>query len=225
MSDFKNFINNLALQGGLPFGVTSDLSPDFPGAPVEDVAGFQIPVLDDLTMTEAYIVEAIEATAKNQTLEIQSIIRRVSIAFKNKCGALYESEKGEKLTLAKCWGLIFDPGDDLAESPEYQDFIVENSELIQKAIDLSNSASAKSAIDWNQITFFLMSRLDPNWSPERTGRLPRKAIAAIKEFLIREANGGVIPDLEPAPEGSDEESPNPAPETGKETTTPNSTGK
>lgn len=207
--DFKTFVNNQALQDKLPFGITFDISPTASGV-AETVAGFEFPVYDELLSREAWFFEAIESTNGSKTSELQLSIRALGKKLQTACSLE---------TLAEAINQLFDPTDEIVNTKEYQDFTDVNLQDIDRVVELFRLSQNNQAINWLRVTFFILSRVDAEWTLGKTAALRNSQIDEIISFISKEANGGVLPEAVEAEEVESEG------KTGLEETGASSTGK
>lgn len=179
---FSSVFKIKALQDKLPFGldftirqVTSEVT--------ENVAGFQLPVINDLTSGETWFFEGVESINKSQINEASLGLRSLAKKLQVACSI-------ENLDTAI--GLLFEPTDELAESNQYSQFIEDNYQEIKRLAELSRVANNTASKEWLRLTFFLLSRYDGNWQISDTAMLKQTQIDALNEFILREASGGNI---------------------------------
>ena len=194
MPTFKELIKNKAIEDRLPFGIEFEIKPDFPGVPIETVAGIPIPVFKELLVQEAWFFELLEEATGNRRNELSSMYRALILEFKKFMA--YDSYKEANDNL-------FNPGAELQEDPLYQEFTSLHAEDFNKIVDLVSLMNNDKVANWMKVAFLLASRVGEEWSDlGKTSRLRVSQLKEIADFILKEANGGIMP--EPAAETTTE---------------------
>lgn len=199
MPTFKELIKNKAIEDRLPFGIEFDIKPDFPGIPTETVAGIQIPVFKELLVQESWFFELLEEATGNRRNELGSMYRALILEFKKFMAYDTYKEANDNL---------FNPSEELQEDPLYQEFVALHSEDFNKIVDMVNLMNNDKVASWMKVAFLLASRVGEEWSDlGKTARLRVSQIKELSDFILKEANGGIMPEIETeAPLDSEPES-------------------
>ena len=103
------------------------------------------------------------------------------------------------ISVSDAMRFVTNPPPILARSKDYLNFEQVNSADIQTLIDNLKLGQSKIGVEWLKITFFMLSRIDGEWTHSATGGLRESQLNAISEFITLETNKGVKMD---APEES-----------------------
>ena len=184
MSDsFNQVLKNLQLDSALPFGLELTFEP-MTGYPTETVAGIEIPVMNDLTAGEELFFGKLEEAKRMTASEFQTLIRILSEKLRRVMNVESIAEAAKYVIL---------PKEDWVDDSNYIQFTIDNQSDLAKLITLYNLMDKDTGMDILMITFFLRSRVDSEWSVARTANLGvTKALPAIKAFIVKEANGGMV---------------------------------
>lgn len=194
MATFTEYFQIQALKDRLPFQIDFEIKPTT-SEHMEVVAGFEFPVLNDLTSRESWFLEAVESLNGSRTNELQLSLRNLSRKLQKAC---------DLESVSDAVNLLFNPTDELVATESYQQFNDDNDKEIRRLVELFRLAQDSNAINWLRVTFFILSRVRSDWSLGETAGLTNKQIQEIITFISKEANGGILP--EPSEEEPNEES-------------------
>lgn len=188
MPTFKELIKNKAIEDRLPFGIEFEIKPDFPGVPTETVAGIKIPVFNELLVQEAWFFELLEQATGNRRNELGSMYRALILEFKKfMCFDTFKEANDN----------LFNPSAELQEDPLYQEFTSLHAEDFNKIVDLVSLMNNDKVAEWMKAAFLLASRVGEEWSDlGKTSRLRVSQLKEISDFILKEANGGIMPEPE-----------------------------
>jgi hypothetical protein len=196
MPTFSELVKNKAIESRLPFGVEFEIKPDFPDAPTETVAGLQIPVFKELLVQEAWFFEVLAEATNNRKMELQTTYTTLVTEFKKFMAFDTYKEAYENL---------FAPSEEIREDSLFQEFNLINQDKILRITELVNLMNNDQVANWMRVAFFLASRVGAEWSD--LGKAARLRVSQIKElsnFILKESNGGVIPESVEESEAEDE---------------------
>lgn len=192
MPTFSELVKNKAIESRLPFGVEFEIKPEFPNVPTETVAGLEIPVFKELLVQEAWFFEVLAEATNNRKMELQTAYTTLVTEFKKfMCFDTYK----------EAYENLFSPSEEVREDSLFQEFNLINQDKILRISELVNLMNNDQVANWMRVAFFLASRVGAEWSD--LGKAARLRVSQIKElsdFILKESNGGVMPEPEPEPE-------------------------
>lgn len=206
---FTQFIQQKALEDKLPFGIDFEIAPNSSEV-TTTVAGMEVPVYDELLTRESWFFEMLETLNGSKLSELQLVLRKLVRGLKKAC---------DLESLEQASNYLFNPPSELVETEAYQTFNDANQSEIDSLLELSKLAQNTQAINWMRVTFFILSRVDGDWTFGKTAALRTSQINDIIAFIAKEANGGIEPANEPVEETEVEG------KSGKDATGSKSTGK
>ncbi|MGL5076367.1 MAG: hypothetical protein ACRDBG_11130, partial [Waterburya sp.] len=74
-------------------------------------------------------------------------------------------------------------------------FLIDNAEAVDEVVNAFGIANNTTILNWLRVTFFIKSRINPEWEASDTNGLKGSDIALILEFIATEANGGSVPEV------------------------------
>jgi hypothetical protein len=212
---FKEFVKSKSLESKLPFELDMEVSPEFGDQPTEKVAGFELPKFGELLSRETWFLELLDSQLANRRSELQIALVQLSAKLKKELG-LDNRNDALSLLFGNLPDDCQDPQDKkakerkerytkLLESDEYDEFILTNTEELNRIGELAKLIDSDITVNWLKISFVMLSRYDGEWSLGKTAGLPTSKINELTNFITREANGGKDPEPQPQIEQSEEE--------------------
>lgn len=205
--DFKQFVSKMSVDNKLPFDISFDLKPESTNAPTKKVAGFDLPVYNELLTRESFFFEQIAAVVSNQSADIRVELILLAQELKDRL-SLERLQDAVQLIFGQVESTS-DNYEELTEklnSDEYSAFLIENKTRLRKLAESSELSGNNTLLLWLKITFFLLSRYSGEWTLGKTSALRPSQIKALDEFITLEANGGNEPDdVETLGEGDSED--------------------
>jgi hypothetical protein len=193
---FSEFIKSKAVTARLPFDIDFDICPCSDFERSERVAGFDFPVFNELLTREAWFFELLEEANSASNKKFKVAIKTLSAKLQLALGL--ESQ-------AEALQMLLEPTPEQVADGKYDDFMIDNSVEVEEVVDLFKQTQDNLAFNWLRVTFFMASRLNPSWTLGDTANLRKSQIAAILEFILLEANGGVIEEPMTTTSGEGEE--------------------
>lgn len=206
--DFKEFVSSKALEAKLPFDLSFEVSPDFPDQPTEKIAGlYEVPVFNELLSREQWFFELMDSQLANRRSELQIALVQLSAKLKNELGLDNRSD-----ALSLLFGDLpeecknpqtkenkkrRDQLQDILNSDQYDNFILANTEELNRIGELAKLIDNDITIKWLKVSFLMLSRYDGSWTLGKTAGLPSSKIEEMFNFLLRETNGGKPPEEQP----------------------------
>lgn len=221
MVSFNDFVRNQALKDELPFGIDFDIQPPKAIGATEVISTFTFPKYNELLNREAWFYTVLDGIVNSSVSNSTLLYRRLGRDLVRLCESITDEKllkaimpKPEKvdpenpdaylhkpLPLQYALVYITNPPTELATSQEYLDFEVEHKDDLANLIDSLKLGENAKGVEWVKVTFFMISRIDGNWTHSDTGCLLESQIESISKFITREANKGV----DPEPLAQDEE--------------------
>jgi len=208
MTTFRELIKSKAIEFRIPFDVEFDVAPgegEFANVPTETVAGIEIPVFGDLLEQEAWFFEILAEATNSRRYELQTAYTSLVLKFKQFMA--YDSYK-------EAYENLFNPSEELKEDALFQEFSIIHQGDLNKIIEMIAFINSDRIAQWMRIAFLLASRVGGEWAdPGKVGRLRSGQIKALNDFIIKETNGGVMPDATDSDSEFEDEGkePNPLP--------------
>lgn len=176
--DIKSFIQQIGLEDKLPFVINFEIQPIAPTGATKQIGNLTFPLLSDLTMREVYIFDAIdEYSGYNLHL---ATLERIILEMANTMSQAI----GEK-DLAKCVGYVYETPSEVQEHknfPKYLELTAPKRAELNKVGELLSNPM----VVWAKVTFFILSRVDANWTFEQTANLSKADIEAISDLIASE---------------------------------------
>lgn len=214
MVAFEDFVKNQMLKDEVPFGISFNIQPPKSIGATETIAGFNFPKFNELLNREAWFYNVLDGIVNSSVSNSTLLYRRLGRDLVKTCGTITDEkllkaimpepeEKDpdnpdsylhEPLPLQYALVYITNPPTELATSQVYLDFEVEHKDDLTNLIDSLKLGENAKGVEWVKVTFFMISRIDGNWTHSDTGCLLESQIEAISKFITREANKGVDPE-------------------------------
>lgn len=194
---FQELIKSRSLAANLPFDIDFEVRGDFGQYPVENVAGFQIPVINALLSQEDWFFNELAAAYGNRANEYYSKLRKLTRDFRDALGiSEIINEDGTKLTaLEVASELLNNPSEEIKDDPRYEAFEVANEQRVVELAEIARTLISPIVTDWIRVTFFLKSRVSPSIELGDVSTLTKEKLQALVKFITREINEGVDPEL------------------------------
>lgn len=183
MTSFKQFVKNKALEDKLPFDIDFEIEPESSEV-AETIDKYEIPIFNELLGREAWFFELIESLNGESTTTLKFELRAFARKLKSACNLS---------SLVEAVEAVLDPPDDLARTPEYEDFLEQNEKQAEEIISLFKLSIDQRSLRWMRITFFMLSRVTGDWTMGKTVALRESVLNKIDNLIIKETNGGVEP--------------------------------
>lgn len=186
MTSFIQYVQQLALSDQLPFSIGKIEPLEDEGIPTASVSGFIFQIHNELLAREHWFFEKIVEANTKRYFEILRLQRELGKKFK--------AALGLETTVQKAIALMFDPTPEIRDNPLYEEFEEENTDTFLKIGELGKLIQSDSVINWLKITFFINSRAVKDWDLSDTASLKSSQIQPILDLILKETNGGVVPE-------------------------------
>lgn len=216
---FEEFIKDLSSK--LPFGVTFDVRPSkrATGKPTTLIEGIEVNIYDDVSVSEKWFFDILDELNQTKAIELQVEMKLLGVALfeefnKDENGKpITDEDKLIIVSLSDAINLLFNAVDfleslpnktkaekelkqrysALLESKQHDSFVIRHTENYEKLANLSKMVQTNHALKWMSVTFFLMARLDGEWSFSDTASLTVAELDEVYKWIELERNKGVAP--------------------------------
>ena len=197
MTTFNEFVASKALQDRLPFPIDFDLlSVD--SDVTAKVGKYEIKLIEELTVLESWFFELIQEHNVIKQREFSLLVNRLADKLIKAMSLKCNRQEAAKL--------LIQGKDEWLDEFSYLKFCEDNAADLELFNSMFLQSQSTYVSDMMMITLSMILRCDKNWSVGKTASLGRKQLQAIKDVLIKEANGGEISQDEPAEAESEEDS-------------------
>ena len=197
MTTFNEFVASKALQDRLPFPIDFDLlSVD--SDVTTKVGKYEIKLIEELTVLESWFFELIQEHNVIKQREFSLLVNRLADKLIKAMSLKCNRQEAAKL--------LIQGKDEWLDEFSYLKFCEDNAADLELFNSMFLQSQSTYVSDMMMITLSMILRCDKNWSVGKTASLGRKQLQAIKDVLIKEANGGEISEDEPVEVESEEDS-------------------
>ena len=197
MTTFNEFVASKALQDRLPFPIDFDLlSVD--SDVTTKVGKYEIKLIEELTVLESWFFELIQEHNVIKQREFSLLVNRLADKLIKAMSLKCNRQEAAKL--------LIQGKDEWLDEFSYLKFCEDNAADLELFNSMFLQSQSTYVSDMMMITLSMILRCDKNWSVGKTASLGRKQLQAIKDVLIKEANGGEISEDEPVEAESEEDS-------------------
>jgi hypothetical protein len=196
MMNFAEILKSQAIKEQLPFDIDFQFSTRaFKNAHKEVVGGFEIPILNELTVFESWWLGYLDSLAGNSLMDVRLEWRGLALSLKQ--------ELNLSFTISECAVLITGQlSEEMAGRPEYEavinsaefeDWTFRHEQSYNKLIKLNQLSQSPTILNVLRITAFMKGRVNPDWDTLDSLSLTLSQSKAIMALITKEANGGVEP--------------------------------
>lgn len=197
MTTFNEFVASKALQDRLPFPIDFDLlSVD--SDVTTKVGKYEIKLIEELTVLESWFFELIQEHNVIKQREFSLLVNRLADKLIKAMSLKCNRQEAAKL--------LIQGKDEWLDEFSYLKFCEDNAADLELFNSMFLQSQSTYVSDMMMITLSMILRCDKNWSVGKTASLGRKQLQAIKDVLIKEANGGEISEDEPVEVEPEEDS-------------------
>lgn len=198
---FKEFISQQAMTEKLPFQMLGNIPKRWKDSPKEEIAGLGFPKINTLVAREVWFREFLATTVSNRRVELQISLFSLAKKFKQECG-------DEKMTDSQALKMLMNlangaSGENGVVNEEHESFFMRHLGDFQALMNLMQGLTDGVMEKLSLATFFIASRVDPEWEFEDTATLYPQELQAIVDFIDLEANEGKPPEETNATEEAD----------------------
>ena len=194
---FLEFIQSKAVADRLPFAVDFELlkvESDL----TETVGKYEISLINELTIVESWFFDLLQENNDSNRRDFSLLVNQLS-------ESLIQAMNLD-IDRTEAAGLLVTGKEEWINDSNFLAFQVDNSELLKEFNSQFRQSQSTTPSDLLMVTFFMMTRCNPEWAPGQTAMLGTSQRDAIKDLIIREANGGVTTPVEdPDPQDEAEE--------------------
>ncbi len=208
--DFKAWVSSQALGEKIPFEVLGTIPKRWANVEKEEIACMQFPVLNTLLTREVWFREFIGTSLGNKKVELQVGIYTLAKKLRDFAPGIISTDTKAVHELSMLLNGQQAKEEDEAVQAEKDEmlnsFFMSHLADFQGLLNLIQSMSDNTMNEMLQVTFFIASRVDASWGFGDTSTLLPDELQAIKAFMVREMNGGVVQAEEPVQAEEEEQS-------------------
>lgn len=202
---FKEFISTQAMTEKLPFQLLGKIPKRWEQLEKVAIAGLDFPKMNTLIAREVWFREFLATTASNRRVELQVALFSLAKRFKEECGkgVMSDSEALKALMNITNGKASDENGETSVVDEEHESFFMRHLGEFQSMLNLMQGLTDGMMERLSLATFFIVSRIDPEWEFEDTATLTAEEVEGIVDFFELESAGGKpkgeeIPELEAA---------------------------
>ena len=189
---FREFITTQAMSEKLPFQLLGKIPKRWEQLEKVAIAGLEFPKMNTLIAREVWFREFLATTASNRRVELQVALFSLAKRFKEECGKGQMSDSDALKALMNLTGgrTNDENGEPVVVDEEHESFFMRHLGEFQSMLNLMQGLTDGMMERLSLATFFIVSRIDPEWEFEDTATLTADEVQGIVDFFELEAMEG-----------------------------------